>query len=135
MDWKLEVVGVPVSDMDRSIAFYKDTVGFNLDHDTMISEGVRIAQLTPRGSGCSIVISTGLLSSAPGTLQGVQIVVDDIVAAHAELVGRGLECSPVQHFENGQWIEGRGGDWNSFVLFNDPDGNGWSLQERPASKS
>ena len=132
MDWKLEVVTIPVSDVDRAKAFYADNVGFNVDHDTRISDEVRVVQLTPPGSACSIVLSTGLVKAAPGSVQGVQLVVSDVEAARAELVGRGVDAGPVQHFEDGVWREGRGGDWNSFFFFSDPDGNGWSVQERPA---
>ena len=132
MDWKLEVVTIPVSDVDRAKAFYADRVGFNVDHDTRISDEVRVVQLTPPGSACSIVLSTGLVKAAPGSVQGVQLVVSDIEAARAELVGHGVDASPVQHFEDGVWRVGRGGDWNSFFFFSDPDGNGWTVQERPA---
>ena len=132
MDWKLEVVTIPVSDVDRAKAFYADRVGFNVDHDTRISDEVRVVQLTPPGSACSIVLSTGLVKAAPGSVQGVQLVVSDIEAARADLVGRGVDASPIQHFEDGVWREGRGGDWNSFFFFSDPDGNGWAVQERPA---
>jgi catechol 2,3-dioxygenase-like lactoylglutathione lyase family enzyme len=132
MDWKLEVVPVPVTDVDRAKRFYAEQVGFVVDLDTRISEGVRLVQLTPPGSGCSIHLSTGILDVPPGILEGLQIVVPDIEAARAELVERGVEASPVQHLEEGVWLEGRGGTWNSFVFFSDPDGNGWVLQERPA---
>ncbi len=134
MDFKLEVVPVPVSDVDRAKAFYSERAGFVVDLDTQIGETVRLVQLTPPGSGCSIHLSTGMFSLAPGSLQGLQLVVDDIEAARAELVGRGLEAGSVQHMENGTWVEGKGGDWNSFVFFSDPDGNGWVLQERPAAR-
>jgi catechol 2,3-dioxygenase-like lactoylglutathione lyase family enzyme len=132
MDWKLEVVPVPVTDVDRAKRFYAEQVGFVVDLDTRISGGVRLVQLTPPGSGCSIHLSTGILDVPPGILEGLQIVVPDIEAARAELVERGVEASPVQHLEEGVWLEGRGGTWNSFVFFSDPDGNGWVLQERPA---
>jgi catechol 2,3-dioxygenase-like lactoylglutathione lyase family enzyme len=132
MDWKLEVVPVPVTDVDRAKRFYAEQVGFVVDLDTRISEGVRLVQLTPPGSGCSIHLSTGILDVPPGILEGLQIVVPDIEAARAELVERGVEASPVQHLEEGVWLEGRGGTWNSFVFFSDQDGNGWVLQERPA---
>lgn len=133
MEWKLEVVVMPVSDLDRAKAFYADQVGFNVDHDTRVNEQMRIIQLTPPGSGCSIVIGNGLTETAPGAIQGIQLVVSDIDAAHAQLVERGVEATPVRHVdENGTWIDGRGGPWNSFVFFSDPDGNGWSIQERPA---
>jgi catechol 2,3-dioxygenase-like lactoylglutathione lyase family enzyme len=132
MDWKLEVVPIPVTDVDRAKHFYGEQVGFVVDLDARIAEGVRLAQLTPPGSGCSIHLSTGILEVPPGILEGLQIVVPDIEAARAELVERGVEASPVQHMDDGAWVEGRGVEWNSFVFFSDPDGNGWVLQERPA---
>jgi catechol 2,3-dioxygenase-like lactoylglutathione lyase family enzyme len=131
MDWTLEVVVLPVADIDRAIAFYRDQVGFALDHDTE-NEHMHVAQLTPPGSGCSIHLNSGLTKMPVGGLEGLQLIVADIEAAHAELVGRGVEAGPIQHFENGGWLDGKGGDWNSFVFFSDPDGNGWVLQERPA---
>ena len=132
MDWKLEVVPVPVSDVDRAKRFYSEQVGFVVDLDTWLGDDIRLVQLTPPGSGCSIHLSTGILNMPPGILEGLQIVVSDIEAAWAELVERGVETSPVQHMEDGGWVEGRGGDWNSFVFFSDPDGNGWVLQQSPA---
>ena len=132
MDWKLEVVPVPVADVDRAKRFYEEQVGFVVDLDTRIGDGMRLVQLTPPGSACSIHLNTGLVGPAPGSVQGLQLVVPDIEAARAELVERGVEASPVRHMENGAWVDGRGGDWNSFVFFSDPDGNGWVLQERPA---
>ncbi|HZA84502.1 MAG TPA: VOC family protein, partial [Actinomycetes bacterium] len=99
MDWKLEVVVVPVSDVDRSLRFYREQVGFAVDHDTRISDELRVAQLTPPGSACSIAIGTGLVETPPGTVQGLQLVVPDIQAARAQLAERGVEVSPVQHFE------------------------------------
>jgi predicted enzyme related to lactoylglutathione lyase len=135
MDWKLEVVPVPVSDLDRAKRFYSEQVGFLIDLDTQISGEMRLVQLTPPGSGCSIHLSTGILNMPPGILEGLQIVVSDIEAARSELVERGVEASPVQHLEGREWVEGRGGKWNSFVFFSDPDGNGWALQERPADGS
>jgi catechol 2,3-dioxygenase-like lactoylglutathione lyase family enzyme len=134
MDWKLEVVPVPVTDVDRAKHFYSEQVGFVVDLDTWISDEMRLVQLTPPGSGCSIHLSTGILKNMPpGVLEGLQLVVSDIEAARAELVERGVEASPVQYMDGGVWVEGRGGDWNSFVFFSDPDGNGWVLQERPAA--
>ena len=133
MDWKLEVVVVPVADVDRAKRFYGEQVGFVVDHDTRVSDEVRVVQLTPPGSACSIGIGTGIAESAPGSVQGLQLVVSDIEAARAELVARGVEVSEVQHYENGVRVEGRGGPWNSFMYFNDPDGNGWAVQERPAA--
>lgn len=133
MDFKLEVVPIPVTDVDRAKAFYSEQAGFVVDLDHQITDQVRLVQLTPPGSGCSIHLSTGILTKmTPGTMEGLQLIVDDIEAARAELVGRGLDAGPVQHLENGEWVDGKGGEWNSFVFFNDPDGNGWVLQERPA---
>jgi catechol 2,3-dioxygenase-like lactoylglutathione lyase family enzyme len=132
LDWKLEVVPVPVTDVDRAKRFYAEQVGFVVDLDTRIGDDVRLVQLTPPGSGCSIHLSTGILSMPPGVLEGLQLIVSDIEAAHAVLVERGVDAGPVQHMEEGEWVEGRGGRWNSFVFFSDPDGNGWVLQERPA---
>ncbi len=129
MDWKLEVVVVPVSDVDRAKRFYSEQVGFVVDTDARISDRFRVVQMTPPGSACSITIGTGLVTMPPGSLQGLQLVVADIEAARAELVARGVEVSPVQHFEDGVAVEGRGGDWNSFLFFSDPDGNGWTVQE------
>ncbi len=132
MDFRLEVVPVPVSDVDRAKRFYGEQVGFVVDLDTRLGDGIRLVQLTPPGSGCSIHLSAGILNIPPGVLEGLQLVVSDIEAARAELVERGVEASPVQHMDGGEWSEGRGGEWNSFVFFSDPDGNGWVLQERPA---
>jgi catechol 2,3-dioxygenase-like lactoylglutathione lyase family enzyme len=133
MEWKLEVVPIPVSDVDRAKRFYSGLVGFVVDLDTRISDELRLVQLTPSGSGCSIHLSTGILDMPPGVLEGLQLVVSDIETARAELVERGVEASPVQHMDGGVWVEGRGGDWNSFVFFSDPDGNGWVLQEHPTA--
>ena len=118
MNWTLEVVIVPVSDVDRAKAFYTEKAGFDVDHDRSFSEDMRIVQLTPPGSACSIAIGSGLSDGEPGSWQGLQLVVSDIEAAHAELVGRGAEVSEVQRFE-----------WGSFVFFEDPDGNGWAVQQ------
>ena len=117
MDWKLELVQVPVSDVDRAKNFYTEQVGFNLDHDHQVSDDLRFVQLTPPGSGCSI--SMGPPSGmAPGSVQGLQLVVSDIEAAHAELSGRGVEVGEIQDLP-----------WGSFVFFSDPDGNGWAVQQ------
>jgi predicted enzyme related to lactoylglutathione lyase len=121
MDWKLELVAVPVSDVDRAKAFYTDQAGFNADHDHRVSDEMRFVQLTPPGSACSIALGTGIVDSEPGSLQGLQLVVPDIDAARAELVERGVEVGEVQEFP-----------WGRFVFFKDPDGNGWSVQEIPA---
>jgi catechol 2,3-dioxygenase-like lactoylglutathione lyase family enzyme len=123
MDFKLELVSVPVSDVDRAKAFYTERAGFNADHDHQVSDEIRFVQLTPPGSACSIAIGTGLgeTAPAPGSAQGLQLVVADINAAHAELAGRGVEVSDVQSFP-----------WGDFVFFQDPDGNGWAVQAIPA---
>ena len=121
MDWRLELVQVPVSDVDRAIAFYTEKAGFHLDHDHAVTEGLRFVQLTPPGSPTSIALGTGLSRMAPGSVEGLQIVVDDVEAARAELLDRGLEVGEVQHFA-----------WGSFVFFTDPDGNGWAVQQIPA---
>ena len=120
MDWKLELVAVPVSDVDRAKAFYAEQAGFTLDHDHTVSEDVRFGQLTPPGSACSIALGKGLTDAAPGSVTGLQLVVSDIQQAHTELAGRGVEVSDVQEFP-----------WGSFVFFADPDGNRWSVQEIP----
>jgi catechol 2,3-dioxygenase-like lactoylglutathione lyase family enzyme len=118
MDWKLELIQVPVSDIDRAKAFYTEKAGFNADHDHKVSDELRFVQLTPPGSACSISIGTGLVDSAPGSLRGLQLVVSDIEAAHSELAGRGVAVSDVQDFP-----------WGRFVFFSDPDGNTWAVQE------
>ncbi len=132
MDWKLEVVVVPVSDVDRAKRFYSEQVGFNVDTDMRLGDTFRVVQLTPPGSGCSITIGTGLGDMVPGSLKGLQLVVFDIEAARAELVERGVQVSPVQHFDDGVRADGPGGDWNSFIFFEDPDGNAWAVQQKPA---
>ena len=124
MDMKLELVAVPVSDVDRAKAFYTDQAGFNLDHDHRVSEELRFIQLTPPGSACSITIGTGISTKAPGSVEGLQLVVSDIEAARAELAGRGVEVGEVQDYP-----------WGRFVFFSDPDGNGWAVQEIPARES
>ena len=121
MDWKLELVAVPVSDVDRAKAFYTEKAGFNADHGHRVSDEVRFVQLTPPGSACSIAIGSGISQSEPGSVQGMQLVVSDINAARTELAERGVDVSEVQEF-----------DWGSFVFFSDPDGNGWALQQIPA---
>ena len=118
MDFKLELVAVPVSDVDRAKAFYVDKAGFNADHDHVINENLRFVQLTPPGSACSISIGTGVTDAEPGSVKGMQVVVTDIEAAHAELSGRGVEVSDVQDMP-----------WGRFVFFSDPDGNGSALQQ------
>jgi catechol 2,3-dioxygenase-like lactoylglutathione lyase family enzyme len=133
MDWKLEVVVIPVTDVDRAKHFYGEQVGFVVDHDTRIGDDMRVVQLTPVGSACSIAIGNGIASSTPGSVQGIQLVVPDIDSARAKLLQGGVEVSPVQHFDGSVRVDGRGGDWNSFIFFSDPDGNGWTVQERPAN--
>lgn len=120
MDFKLELVGIPVSDVDRAKRFYTDQAGFVADVDVRVSDDIRFVQITPPGSACSIAFGEGIVDSAPGSVQGMQLVVDDIEAARAELAARGVDTSDVQHF-----------DWGSFVFFNDPDGNGWAVQQIP----
>jgi catechol 2,3-dioxygenase-like lactoylglutathione lyase family enzyme len=131
MDWKLEVVVVPVTDLDRARAFYNGQVGFAVDHDTQVNDDLRIIQLTPRGSGCSIVIGPGLTEAPPGSVKGMQITVSDLDAARGELLDRGVEVTPIQHHDGTAYVDGRGGRWNNFIFFSDPDGNGWALQESP----
>jgi catechol 2,3-dioxygenase-like lactoylglutathione lyase family enzyme len=133
MEWRLEVVVIPVSDVDRARAFYADTVGFHLDHDNAAGDAFRVVQLTPNGSGCSIAFGVGLAEMQPGAVKGLQLVVSDIQAARAELLERGAEVSDIRHFdtETGAWAPGYGGAWSSFFFFSDPDGNGWAVQEGP----
>jgi predicted enzyme related to lactoylglutathione lyase len=120
MDWKLELVGVPVADVDRAKAFYTEQVGFVADHDHRVSDELRFVQLTPPGSACSIALGTGVVDMPPGSLKSLQMVVSDIDAARAELLERGVEVSEVQKFP-----------WGSFVFFSDPDGNRWAVQQLP----
>ena len=132
MNWTLEVVVVPVSDVDRAKVFYAEQVGFNVDHDTRISNELRVVQLTPPGSGCSIVVGKGIVDMPPGSLQGLQLVVSDIHAARAQLVERGVEVSEVQVIgPEGARPARDGDDLNNvgFVFFSDPDGNGWAVQQ------
>jgi catechol 2,3-dioxygenase-like lactoylglutathione lyase family enzyme len=120
MDWKLELVNVPVSDVDRAKEFYTEKLGFSDDVDARVSDELRFVQLTPPGSGCSISIGTGLGSAEPGSTRGLQVVVEDIHAARAELVERGVEVTDVDVLA-----------WGSFFFFNDPDGNAWAVQQLP----
>jgi catechol 2,3-dioxygenase-like lactoylglutathione lyase family enzyme len=132
VNWTLELVVVPVSDVDRAKSFYMDRLGFKLEVDRWMSETFRVVQLTPPGSACSIAIGTGLGDSLPGSLKGLQLVVNDIQAAHALLVERGVECTPVQIFEGGGPRPPRAGDhlnYAGFVFFSDPDGNSWAIQQ------
>jgi catechol 2,3-dioxygenase-like lactoylglutathione lyase family enzyme len=134
MDWKLELVVVPVTDVDRAKKFYSEQLGFNVDVDTSPSPQFRVVQMTRPGSACSITIGTGLTEAVPGTLQGMQISVGDIDAAHAQLVERGVDVSPIRHVGAEGWADGKGGDYNSFIFFKDPDGNGWAVQQSPLLK-
>ncbi len=120
MDWKIELVMIPVSDVDRAKAFYTDKLGFNADHDHRVSDEIRFVQLTPPGSACSIAIGEGITDAAPGSVQGLMMVVADIEAAHAELVERGVVVSEIEVLA-----------WGSFIYFNDPDGNSWAVQQLP----
>ena len=120
MDFKLELIPIPVADVERAKSFYEDKAGFNLDNDVTVKEGLRFIQLTPPGSGCPISIGEGLTEMAPGSLEGLQLVVADIDAARAELLERGVEVGEVQDFP-----------WGRFVFFSDPDGNGWAVQQIP----
>ena len=120
MDWRLELVVVPVSDVDAAKAFYSERVGFVVDHDHDVGGGIRFVQLTPPGSACSIALGTGLTDMEPGSVRGLQMVVDDVHAARAELLRRGLDVEEVQEFP-----------WGSFVFFSDPDGNAWAVQQLP----
>jgi catechol 2,3-dioxygenase-like lactoylglutathione lyase family enzyme len=120
MDWKLELVAVPVTDVDRAKSFYTEKVGFIADHDHRVSDAMRFVQLTPPGSACSISIGEGIVESVPGSSQGLQLVVSDVAAARVELADRGVDVTEVQHFP-----------WGSFVFFSDPDGNGWAVQQVP----
>ena len=121
MDFKLELVAVPVSDVDRAKAFYTEKAGFHADHDYTVSDEIRFVQLTPPGSACSIAVGRGLVDAPPGSVQGLQLVVTDIAQARDELAARGVDVSEIQKFP-----------WGSFVFFADPDGNRWSVQQIPA---
>ncbi len=121
MDWKIELLAVPVTDVDRAKAFYVDQVGFNADHDHRVNENLRFVQLTPPGSACSIVIGEGITDMAPGSQRGIQMVVADVEAARAALIANGVEASEIDDQP-----------WGRFVFFSDPDGNGWALQQLPA---
>ena len=132
MDYKLELVVVPVSDVDRAKAFYTDQLGFDLDVDHRAGDAFRIVQLTPRGSTCSIAVGVGITEAAAGSAQGLHLVVRDIETAQAELSGRGLDVGEVWHFDESGRAPGpdpNRSDYNSFLFFRDPDGNGWAVQE------
>jgi catechol 2,3-dioxygenase-like lactoylglutathione lyase family enzyme len=138
MDYKLELVLIPVSDVDRAKEFYTEKAGFDLIVDTQVGEGMRVVQLNPHGSECAIGFGTGLTPSAPGSAKGLHLVVSDILAARAELVERGLAVSEVRHLESGTWVHGphpERSNYESFADFSDPDGNLWMLQEVDRSKA
>jgi catechol 2,3-dioxygenase-like lactoylglutathione lyase family enzyme len=140
VDFKLELVLIPVSDVDRAKDFYTQKAGFNLDVDHQPNDQFRVVQMTPPGSACSITMGIGITDAAPGSYRGTHLVVTDIEAARAELVGRGVEVSDIRHIESGEWVPGpdpEHQDYGSFADFSDPDGNTWVLQERgyPASGS
>jgi len=120
MDWKLELVVIPVSDVDRAKAFYVDQIGFHADHDRVVTDDLRFVQLTPPGSACSIAFGVGLTDAAPGSVRGLQMVVDDAQAAHDHLAGNGVEVNEVDRLA-----------WGDFVYFSDPDGNSWAVQQLP----
>jgi predicted enzyme related to lactoylglutathione lyase len=121
LDWKLELIQVPVADIERAKAFYTEKIGFSADQDHQVTDDVRFVQLTPPGSGCSIALTSGVHEMRPGSIDGLQLVVDDADAARAELLTRGLEVGEVQEFP-----------WGRFVYFSDPDGNSWSVQQIPS---
>ena len=124
MDLKLELVAVPVTDVDRAKAFYVEQVGFNADHDHQVSEELRFVQLTPPGSACSVVMGTGITEMSPGSQKGLQLVADDVQVVRSELIGRGVEVSDVD-------VQ----PWGSFIYFGDPDGNTWAVQQIPPRPS
>ncbi|MEW2632429.1 VOC family protein [Streptomyces sp. NPDC048389] len=141
MEMTLEVVPVPVSDMDRSKTFYAEACGFKVDLDSEVAPGMRIIQLTPPGSRCSIALLSGMPphpdqpTMSPGTLHGLQLCVTDIAKAHSELMSRGVPVTSIQHVGATGWEEGTGEEWNSFMFFKDPDGNSWCVQEAPSPLS
>ncbi|HWV25053.1 MAG TPA: glyoxalase superfamily protein [Thermomicrobiales bacterium] len=120
MDWKIELIVIPVSDVNRAKTFYVEKLGFNADHDHQVTDDLRFVQLTPPGSACSIAVGTGITNAAPGSVEGMQVVIDDADAAHQMLTERGVECSDVTDLA-----------WGRFVYFADPDGNRWALQQMP----
>jgi catechol 2,3-dioxygenase-like lactoylglutathione lyase family enzyme len=132
VDWKLELVVVPVSDVERAKTFYTEKAGFTLDVDHRADDDFRVVQLTPPGSACSISIGKGITQAAPGSVQGLHLVVSDILAACAALVERGVDVGEVFHFESGRPVPGpdpERRDYGSFLSFSDPDGNSWVVQE------
>jgi catechol 2,3-dioxygenase-like lactoylglutathione lyase family enzyme len=134
MDYKLELIVVPVSDVDRAKSFYEDQMGFTVDVDHRVSDDMRVVQVTPPGSGCSISFGKGIAETEPGSLKGLQLCVADIEAAHADLTSRGVPISSIKHHDGSGFADGKGEDWNSFIFFDDPDGNGWAIQESPTMR-
>ena len=133
MDWKLELVIVPVADVDRAKHFYSEQCGFVVDHDTRFADQFRVVQLTPPGSACSVTIGTGITDAVPGSYRGTHLVVTDIEAAREQLRGRGVDVSEIRHMGPNGWQPGphpERADYGSFADFADPDGNTWVLQER-----
>jgi catechol 2,3-dioxygenase-like lactoylglutathione lyase family enzyme len=133
MDYKLEAIALPVTDVDRAKAFYAEQAGFAVDVDHRAGDSFRVVQLTPPGSACSIMVGIGITDSVPGAVKGLHLVVTDIEAAHADLAGRGVPISAVRHMSPNGWVDGpdpERSDYNSFAEFTDPDGNLWLLQER-----
>ncbi|MEU5161524.1 VOC family protein [Streptomyces sp. NPDC020875] len=141
MDITLEVVNLPVSDLDRAKRFYVEGCGFRADLDQEVAPGIRVVQLTPPGSRCSIAMNSGFpphpaqAQGEPGSVRGLQLCVTDIEAAREALMAGGVEVSEVTHLGENGWTEGKGGEWNSFLFFSDPDGNGWAVQEAPSPLS
>ena len=132
MEFKLELVLVPVTDVDRAKSFYVEKAGFGLEIDTPVGENMRVVQVTPPGSACSVGFGVGITSAPPGSVQGLHLVVSDIVAARDDLCSRGVEVSGIRHLESGNWVPGphpQRGNYESFAEFADPDGNIWVLQE------
>ncbi|MFI6283479.1 VOC family protein [Streptomyces sp. NPDC051018] len=138
MELTLEVIMIPATDLERSKKFYEEGCGFTVDVDQEVAPGIRIVQMTPPGSRCSITLSSGLPDNpgqqnlVPGQLQGLQLCTTDLAAAREALVERSVDVTPIQHVGDDGWADGPGGEWNSFVFFKDPDGNGWAIQEAPS---
>ncbi|MFI1012495.1 VOC family protein [Streptomyces sp. NPDC020965] len=141
MELTLEVITVPVTDLDRAKKFYEEGCGFKVDLDQEVAPGIRVIQLTPVGSRCSITLTSGQPDNpgqpkmAPGSLSGLQLCVTDLAAARAALLERSVEVGEIQRVGANGWEDGAGGEWNSFLFFKDPDGNGWAIQEAPAPLS
>jgi catechol 2,3-dioxygenase-like lactoylglutathione lyase family enzyme len=138
MNWTIEVVLIPVTDVDRAKAFYAEKLGFTVDVDHQAGEEFRVVQLTPPGSNCSISLGIGITDAEPGSVRGIHLVVPDIEEAHAQLTDRGVEASAIQHFENGQPAPGpdpERRDFGSYIFLSDPDGNTWAIQEVPSRAS